>query len=373
MTRAAIRGPRGQMAPPGAVGAPASAFSPTRGQANSPPPCSSLFLSLSRTLNLLISNRCARSGSGPHDCYLLLRPVTTAVTRKSLYSYGSRALLPSYRQNGAIHVQVSAHARTPQSIYLYGNIGNNRYCLSISRACALLSQLPASARLGNSVTLSLRAVVAFPWPNKIEGGYSIVGAEMAAQHRPAGDARRNFRAPIAAGELELGLDLVDRQRIQLLGRNGGKLRFLGGRSGVVGTMLLERSKQEVEFARQSSTPHKLCQQAPQPQRWACTTRQGGTPPIAIASSPCLLALDVDRISIRPSLGRPVRFSGRPLTWITRNGLGVSGLDFAGSPQRRGAEGYRNDRYRVGDGSASGFGWQSELQARLAWEAVHVNG
>lgn len=372
MHRAAIRGPRGQVAPLGAAGAPASTSSP-------PTPDPVFFLSRTRALNPLISSNCAggeaSSWSWP-ECYLLLAPVTAAVTRKPLFLYGFRWVLPCYRLNGASDVREGAHARAPLFIILYGNIGNNRHYLYRSVPYSLLSPLPAPRRIGNTVTPASAVAGATSWANKIEGGYWAAASEGSDLHRIGGGARRNFRGRSRlAGELELvcgGRGLAGGGRIRLQGRNGGFPPFSAARSGAVGTAALERCAQAVAITRLSRAPHKLCQQARQ-RSSPRSPRRGGTPPNAISRSHSLPALDVGRIWIGLQRDRSGEAGESPQNFGARQGLGVSGHRIAGFPDREGAAGIDNRRFRVGDGSSSGSGWQSELRAKLAWEAGHVNG
>lgn len=365
MHRAAIRGPRGQLAPPGAGGAVAAAsFSaPTRRRSGAPPGSRTLlFLSLSRALNPLVSSNCARPRDRAGRCYLLLRGVTAAVTRKPLFPHGFRGVLPSYRQGGAFDVQTSARARASAFPSLYGNIGNNGYYLYVSVTCALLRPLPARVGGGNRVTIERLGSCRSPWSNILRGGYSVELAGGADQHRPGGGASRNFRAPIG---LELGRDLVG-----LAGVGNGSFPPLSGSgSGVVGTVLLERPSQGLGIARVSGPARKLCQQAAAGELGADAGQAGGCPPQAADRSDRVLALDVGRFWI----GVPCDRTERPQNSTPPKGLGVSGELPRNSGRLQRAARIQDRDDRVGDGRPSGSMWQSELPATFSREVAHVNG
>lgn len=408
MTRAAIRGPRGQLAPSGAGGAAAAALllsyteggiwygsrgsqrsvigrclqpalasaggcgvqhvphNAKRGGASVPPLTRISLFFAPRALNPLISNNCARPRDWEGRCYLLLRGVTSGVTRKSLFPHGFRGVLPCYRLNGPLDVHAGAHARASATMSFHGNIGNNGYYSLVSEAWALLRLLPPRHGVGNTVTMASVGACSPTWSNILWGGYSVELAGAADQHRPAGSARRNFRAPrLAAG----GLDRRGWSWLPGGAGNGGKLPFSGSGSGAVGTVPLERSGQGIEAARLFGTPHKLCQQAHRLGLARVSAEAGGHPPQPADRSLRGLALDVGRIWI----GLPHDRMGRPLNSIAQQGLGVSGRHSDGSPGRDDARGIFSDQNRVGDGGASGSGWQSELPATFSWEAAHVNG
>lgn len=377
--RSAFNQLRGQVAATAAAGAPASSFPSPHPWSLAPPrtPALSFFVSAPRALNPVISDRCRAADFCPvcgGPCYLLLRPVTSPVTAKSLFRQGLRGLLPVTAQSGPYDVRASASAHAPISLYFYGNIGNNRHYSIVSRGWALLSLLPAAPIAGTSVTGCATGAGGARGRNIIGGGYAVGRAGGVDLHRAAGGARRKFSAPGAiGGGLEL-LGLVGQARI----RNGGFLPFSGGAAATVGRVALEGSGQGLGAARFSAPRRKLSRLARRPEgrRLASSAEATPPPPFARGRPPSTLRLDVFRISDRlpatPSRDRVQTGPERALSSSARTGSGVSGFGRAdlGPGAERGTFGAGE---RVGDKRASSGGSGRPVDAaKLHRGGVHVN-
>lgn len=385
MHRAAICGPRGQVAASAAAGAPASALpSPTR-RAGAPPSPTSSFFCASRTRTRSNSINWRGPGSWSTEGATVTdvtRSVTTSVTAKSLVLHGFGGSFRSYRPEGDIHVQARAHGRMPIHLSVYGNISNNRYSYSLSVAYALLGLLLQPSRSGTSVTAGAPTARASLWPNKIGGGYSSDGRQSADQHLERAGRREKFWGSATWAGSMAG----DRGGGELAGLagsgaggNGGFPPFFGGGDGGVGTVALEWSAQGLGIAGFSGAARKLAQLtslALAGELGADRGRRGGTPPIARSALRSMLAQTFfriwieDRAAARPaSLDRTADGSERAQTLTARMGLGVSG--FAGARTTRSGRPRRSGSVdRVGDGRSS-VGRPDELR-RLCRGGDHVN-
>lgn len=396
MCSAALCRARGQVAPPGAAGAPASASRSAGGErVPLPDPFSRrfFFCAFNQRPNPLISSNCAAAGSwlgSGAPCYPLPGAVTMGVTAKSLLLQGLRGLLPCYLLRGPLYAY--AGGRACGSIYpsLSSNIGNICVFYSLSEAYPLRGLLPARLGTGNAVTTRRAARVGASDANLIGGGYSGGDVEGPGQRLDAGRARRNFRGrrawrPIeAAGGLVGGFAQAGELRIQRERRaeagNGGFPPFLGASAGAVGMAALEWSAQGLGNAALSSPRQKLRRLARRALVGLALADRagGGAPPPSRAPSP--FACRRSRFSgFGSAFGRLLNLSDRrgvrerALSPGTAMGSGVSGCQHR--EKAAGAGGARRgEGMRVGDRAFPVALTMSKigLAARLWGGRGHVN-
>lgn len=386
MHRAAICGPRGQVAASAAAGAPASAFTaPTRSATASPPRPAPSFFCASRAPARLISNSWPGGAA-----WLVRRPIVTVVTQtvtapvtaKPLFLHGLRGSYRSYRLNGALDVCTGARASAPISLSSNGNIGNNVYYCLVSEACALLSLLPAATLAVTPVTAPGARPLPFLLPEYNRGRIFARRSPEADLHLLRAGWREKFRGSVAwaGSRAQLGLaGELGSAGSGARGGNGGFPPFFGWSPGAVGTLPLERSEQAPEIIRFSVAARKLPQLASVDlagQLAADRGRPGVPPPAARAAPRIMLARTFVRIWIEDAAqappGSPDRAqagSERALNSIWQNGLGVSASRRA-RKSRSGGPRRSKIGVRVGDGRSS-VGRPDEA-SRLCRGGDHVN-
>ena len=191
-------------------------------------------------------------------CYRVTGSVTLTVTAKPLLLHGFQGLLPVTGENGILDAYARVHTRALYSLSLLGNMVTNRYFVSISMGWPLLPTLPGASCGGNSVTLPRLGLGIARCSNKIGGGYGRGGRRGADLQARAGGARQKFRAIGASSAAAGGRArpaAADQGAIEASAwsagtdpRNGGFPPLAGGRSGAVGTIMLERSSQATDLA-----------------------------------------------------------------------------------------------------------------------------
>ncbi|MEA3053545.1 MAG: hypothetical protein QOG72_2448 [Sphingomonadales bacterium] len=391
MRSAPTRRARGQVAATAAAGAPASTFpAPTR-RRDARVRAALFFASPTRDPNPLISFRWRGSAVCLPSVTLLLGVVTAGVAAKSLFLQGFKGVLPCYSQGAALHMRAHACARAPYPLSPSSNIGNMSLYLCSTMTWPFPALLLRPSPAGNTVTASAGA---FRCPIKIGCGYSLDRRQSADLHPFGGSAGEKFRGRIrpgrewrisavfrggargrpfggSAGEKFRGRRAWAGSRPAAmgsaelaglagsgLGGNGGFPPFFEGARGAVGTVALERSVQGADIARFSGPARKLAQLtslglAAGP--GADRGRRGGTPPIAAAPLPGMLAQTFariwieDRAAARPA--PPDRVQDGSEGSLAQMGLGVSDSRRARKP-RSGEPRRSGSVVRVGDGRSS---------------------
>ena len=219
--------------------------------------------------------------------------------REQEYRLFSRACaivptVPSFSPARVIHVRARACAALPSSL---GTWEQSQFLVQYQGLEQFPRLFPSRIAVGTREHWRSAARLS----DRLRGRSNKIEVGNADLQRASGDARRKFRAPIAAGELELGRI---RQLPTRRGGNGGFAPFFARLGGHVGRVMLEGCRQAADRASFSALRLKLGRLRDHP-RGELTLRlaiEGPGAPNRAPSSPAMPALHGGRIWIETSIG-----------------------------------------------------------------------